>query len=197
MIEIRSISGSEVEPWLGALASLRIRVFREFPYLYDGSEPYERQYLETFSKSRRSLVVLAIRDGKVVGASTAMPLADADEAFQSPFLEAGIDPRPICYFGESVLEPAERGQGIGHRFFDAREAHARHHGFSTTAFCAVVRAPEHPLRPAGYRDLHEFWSKRGYREAPALVASLAWRQIDHDASEVLNRLVFWQKSLMP
>jgi GNAT superfamily N-acetyltransferase len=195
MIEIRCVSGDEVEPWLGALARLRIRVFREFPYLYEGSESYERQYLESYAKSRLGLVVLAVQADRVVGASTAMPLTDADQAFQQPFLDAGVLPQSVCYFGESVLEPSERGKGLGHRFFDERERHALGHGFSTAAFCSVIREPSHPLRPADFRDHHAFWIKRGYRQNPDLVATLGWRQIDQGPHEVVNQLVFWQKSL--
>ena len=38
-----------------ALAAQRIRVFREFPYLYDGDVGYEREYLATYVHSPRSL----------------------------------------------------------------------------------------------------------------------------------------------
>ena len=36
-VEIRPVSGIAVEPWLDELADLRIRIFRDYPYLYDGS----------------------------------------------------------------------------------------------------------------------------------------------------------------
>ena len=45
-VEIRPVSGIAVEPWLDELADLRIRIFRDYPYLYDGSVEYERDYLD-------------------------------------------------------------------------------------------------------------------------------------------------------
>lgn len=193
MIEIVRISGNAVTPHLAEVAALRIRVFREFPYLYDGSETYERDYLEVYAESDRSVIVLAIDDGKIMGASTGLPLTDADEAFRKPFEAAGIDPDTVFYFGESVLEKSRRGQGIGNRFFDERETHALEHGFSVTAFCAVERDPDHPLRPENHRPNDSLWTKRGYTKTPEMKAGLAWKQIDSNESEVPNTLVFWMK----
>jgi predicted amidohydrolase len=69
---------------------------------------------------------------------------------QAPFVAAGEDIGRICYFGESVLARKYRGQGIGVRFFEGREAHARATGFAVAAFCAVARPEEHPMRPKDY-----------------------------------------------
>lgn len=192
IVEILRLSGKQVEKYLEEVASLRISVFREFPYLYDGSAEYETDYLRVYAESPRSVFVLAIEDGKVVGASTGVPLVDADEAFRKPFVNAGIDPASVYYFGESVLEKSYRGRGIGHRFFDEREAHAREHGFKVTAFCAVERDAGHPLKPDDYRSNDAFWIKRGYTKTPELAATLEWQQVD-ETEEVLNALVFWVK----
>ncbi|HET6406455.1 MAG TPA: GNAT family N-acetyltransferase [Chthoniobacteraceae bacterium] len=193
MIEIVRLSGEGIRPYLTEVAKLRIEVFREFPYLYDGSEDYEREYLDVYTKSGRSVIVLALRDGQVIGASTGLPLVDADEAFQKPFRDTGMDVSRVFYFGESVLRQSERGQGIGHRFFDERESHAREHGFSMTTFCAVQRDPEHPMRPENYRENDTFWKKRGYKRTSELAAELNWEQIDQPGTESCNRLIFWLK----
>lgn len=191
MTEIFRVSGKAVTPYLAEVAALRIKVFREFPYLYDGSEAYEREYLEAYAESDRSVFVLARIGGKIVGASTGLPLTDADEAFRKPFEAAGIDPATVFYFGESVLEKQHRGQGIGQRFFDEREAHARELGHTVTAFCAVERDDDHPLKPDDYRSNDSLWIKRGYTKTPALKAELEWEQIDQGESR--NTLIFWLK----
>ena len=38
-------SAGEIQAHVDELAALRIRVFRDFPYLYDGDLDYERAYL--------------------------------------------------------------------------------------------------------------------------------------------------------
>jgi Acetyltransferase (GNAT) family. len=193
MIDIVRVSGEAVRPYLTEVAKLRISVFREFPYLYDGSEDYEREYLDVYTRSERSVIVLALKDGQVVGASTGLPLEDADEAFRKPFLDAKMDVSRIFYFGESVLSRPERGQGIGHRFFDERETHAKQHGFSITTFCAVQRQSDHPMKPDDYRENDAFWIKRGYERVTELAAELSWEQIDQPGTEIHNQLVFWLK----
>lgn len=195
MIEILTVSGAQIEPFLADAARLRIEVFREFPYLYEGSLDYEREYLRSYAKSARSVFVLAIRDARVIGISTGLPLEEADESFRKPFVEAGIDPAEIFYLGESVLTRSERGQGIGHRFFDERERHAATLGFTKTVFCAVERPTNHPKRPTDYRSNDPFWTKRGYTKNPDLRAELDWQQVDEpQGQESRNQLIFWEKS---
>jgi GNAT superfamily N-acetyltransferase len=185
--------GDEVTASLPAVAALRIAVFREYPYLYDGTLAYEEAYLAGYAASPQSLVVIA-RDGEnVVGAATAMPLAVNEEA-AGPLVAAGYDPGSVYYFGESVLLPAYRGRGIGHQFFDHREAAARRFGFSVAAFCAVVRPDDHPARPAGYAPHDGFWTKRGFTRRPELVAQFSWRDVG-EVEETSKPLVFWTKAL--
>ena len=45
-------------------------------------------------------------------------------------------------------------------------------GFTHCAFCAVVRPPDHPLRPAGYVPLDAFWTARGYAKVEGVVARI-------------------------
>jgi GNAT superfamily N-acetyltransferase len=189
--EIRICRGSEVGEFLPDAARLRIAVFREFPYLYEGEAGAEQDYLSSYAGCPDSVFVVALAAGGVVGISTGLPLAAADPSFRRPFEDAGFDPGEWFYFGESVLASAWRGRGIGHRFFDGREFHAWELGFHRTCFCAVERPEDHPLKPAGYRSHDGFWSKRGYVRCPGLQARFAWRQVDSQGAEVENVLTFW------
>jgi GNAT superfamily N-acetyltransferase len=190
---ILTVSGSAFEQWLEPVAALRIQVFREFPYLYDGSLDYEKHYLQRYIDSPNSTLVLALDGDKVVGASTALPMRDADDAFQLPFRRHGFDINDIYYFGESVLQSQYRGSGIGHRFFDAREQAAREQGCSITTFCAVQRPSNHPARPQDYVPHHAFWDRRGYTPRPDLTCDYHWRDIG-DSEETLKPMLFWIKT---
>lgn len=192
-VTVEPLKGDAILPHLDALAALRIAVFREWPYLYDGDDASERGYLVEFAAAADALLVVARADDAIVGASTAMPMAQSHAEFQRPFLERGDDVGHIFYFGESVLLPGYRGHGIGHRFFDEREAHAaRLGGYDTLAFCAVVRPEDHPLRPPDARSHDAFWTRRGYIKQPDLVCNFPWKDVDMD-EETEKRLVFWTR----
>ncbi|RIH83740.1 hypothetical protein Mlute_02106 [Meiothermus luteus] len=193
-LRVDVLVGAEVEPFIPELARLRISVFREWPYLYEGSLEYEARYLAKFTSLPEGTLVL-VRDGeRVVGASTALPLAQAEPEFQEPFLRAGLEPSGWYYFGESVLEPAYRGRGLGVEFFRRREARARELGYAWATFCAVERPAEHPLKPAGYVPLDGFWSRRGYTKRPELRAYFPWKDLG-EAQETPKPMVFWVKPL--
>ncbi|MDD2875947.1 MAG: GNAT family N-acetyltransferase [Acidiphilium sp.] len=182
-------------PHLASLAALRIAVFRDWPYLYEGDAAYERRYVATYAASARAAIIVA-RDGEtIVGASSCLPLTDEADEFQQPFRAAGFDPARVFYFGESVLLPDYRGQGVGVAFFNHREAHAREVSAAThAAFCAVIRDPADPRRPTGAVPLDDFWRKRGFAPHPDLICRMRWREIG-DATEVENRLQAWLKPL--
>lgn len=193
--ELRCFSGGDVGPHLQAVAELRIAVFREWPYLYDGDAAYEADYLQTYLRSPRSLFVLAFDGERVVGASTGVPLEDETEAFRAPMAAHGIEPAQVFYLGESVLLPEWRGRGLGHRFFDAREAFARQQpGVRFSAFCAVQRDLGDPRRPQEYRPLDAFWSGRGYAPVEGLVATLEWKETWHEAP-TRHTLQYWMRTL--
>jgi hypothetical protein len=50
-MEVTQLRGREIEPYLQEIAGLRITVFREFPYLYEGDLEYEMAYLRTLLNS--------------------------------------------------------------------------------------------------------------------------------------------------
>ncbi|MEQ1933758.1 MAG: GNAT family N-acetyltransferase, partial [Fimbriimonadaceae bacterium] len=177
-LELIHFHGSALEPHLDALGRLRISVFREYPYLYEGSLEYERDYLKTYCKTERSLVVLVFDGGEVVGATTCLPMTEEGPEFQEAFLKAGYDLEEICYFGESILLPQYRGRGIGNEFFRRREEHAQKLGTRLTTFCAVDRPFDHLRRPTGYEPLDAMWAKHGYVKQPELQATFVWKEID-------------------
>ncbi len=188
------VKGAEIAPWVPVLADLRIRVFREFPYLYQGSVDYERRYLDTYLRSPDSVAVLAFDGDRVVGASTGLPLAHESEEFLAPFLAAGEDPQRIFYCGESVLLEEYRGRGLYRIFFAERERQARRLGLDTSVFCAVERPGDHPLRPVDYQPLDGVWRRFGYRQAADLRTLYRWRDLG-ESGETDKPMVFWVKTL--
>ncbi|MBM2320409.1 MULTISPECIES: GNAT family N-acetyltransferase [Marivita] len=193
-MRIEALTGEALDAALDDVAGLRIRVFRDWPYLYDGDLEYERRYLETYRASDAAILVGAFDGAQLVGAATGTPMADHADDFAAAFEGTGLALGDIFYCAESVLLPDYRGRGVGHRFFDLREAHGRALGATVSAFCGVVRPVDHPLRPDGYRPLDAFWHKRGYAPLDGALAWFSWKDIDQtDATR--KPLQVWTRSL--
>lgn len=183
-----------LRPLLPALARLRIAVFRDWPYLYEGDAAQEETHLAALAEGPGGAIVVAFdAGGEPVGAATCQPMAEATPSIRAGFARpGGPDPARTCYFGESVLLPAHRGRGTGLAFFAAREAHARGLGLSVAAFCAVVRNANDPRRPRDAVPLDAFWRNRGYHPRPDLSCMMAWREVGDDR-ETPHSLGFWVK----
>jgi GNAT superfamily N-acetyltransferase len=194
-ITIERLTGEAMTAALPALARLRIAVFRDWPYLYDGTLDYEENYLREFSASDGAVIVAARDGADIVGVATGAPMKHHAAEFAKPFRDAGFNIEHIFYFGESVLLASHRGRGIGHKFFDEREDHARSlRTFTHTAFCGVVRPDDHPLKPASYFKLDPFWTKRGYRKLDGIIAHFAWKDVGED-ERTEKPMQFWIRPL--
>lgn len=199
-ITLTTVKGEQLQRYITDLTRLRIQVFRDYPYLYDGDEAYEQEYLHTYIASGQAMAVLALDDSlpveqQVIGASTGVPMSHEDDAFKAPFIEAGINPETLFYCGESVLLPEYRGQGIYKGFFAGRENYVRElGGFKEICFCGVQRPDDHPLKPEGYQPLDEVWRHFGYQPRPDLMTDYPWKDIDQPESTD-HPMMFWIKTL--
>ncbi len=195
-IRIERFSGRALERYVSDLARLRIEVFRDFPYLYDGDYEYEKKYLQTYLDCPESVIVIAFDDDeneKVVGASTAIPMRYETIEIQQSFIDNGYNLDEVFYCSESVLNKNYRGLGIGVKFFEQREAHAEElGGFKHITFCCVERPENHPRRPTDHVPLDKFWNKRGYVKHPELHTSYVWKDLD-DSEETAKPMTFWLK----
>ncbi|MFY0623531.1 MAG: GNAT family N-acetyltransferase, partial [Pelagimonas sp.] len=156
--------------------------------------PGRNTYLQTYRDSENAVLVGAFDGETLVGAATGTPLEDHAEDFAAAFAGRDLALDQIFYCAESVLLPQYRGRGIGHQFFDEREAHARKLGRRKVVFCSVQRPTDHPLRPSSYAPLDPFWRKRGYQPLQGAVAQFSWKDVDQ-VSETAKPLQFWIRDL--
>lgn len=193
-ITIKYFFSNDIAPLIPDLARLRITVFRDFPYLYEGNYDYEKEYLKVYTNSSASVLVAAFDGDKVIGAATALPLKDEAQYVIEPFQKAQMNIEDIYYFGESVLLKEYRGLGLGHAFFDGRELAAKKFQYKIATFCAVNRPINHQLRPENYQPLDEFWKKRGFTKNEKLIAQFSWQDID-ELKESAKSMTYWMKHL--
>jgi GNAT superfamily N-acetyltransferase len=193
-VTVRTLTGAALDTALDDVAALRIAVFRDWPYLYDGDLDYERRYLAAYRDSPGAILVGAFDGARLIGASTGTPMEDHADDFGAAFAATGLPLGRVFYGAESLLLPEYRGRGLGHRFFDEREAHARALGRSHLAFCSVKRPDDHPMRPADARGNEAFWRKRGYAPLPGIVAEFRWKDLGQP-DQTAKPLHFWMRAL--
>ena len=90
-LRVEAVEGDEfvVVAALDDLAHLRIRVFADWPYLYDGDAAYEADYLKEFAAAPDAVLVAAFAGARIVGAATAAPMVrQLTRALQSSVIMA-------------------------------------------------------------------------------------------------------------
>ncbi|MFK7871538.1 MAG: N-acetyltransferase family protein [Roseobacter sp.] len=193
-VSVYQLDAQALSRAIPAIAALRMAVFREWPYLYDGDLSYEETYLQPYLDNPNACIVGAFDRETLVGAATATPLRDHADDFAQAFAGTGHDIDTLYYCAESVLLPAYRGQGIGHRFFDIREQTARGLGYRDVCFASVIRPQHHPSRPRNVRTLDSFWRRRGYAPLAGVVAEFRWKDLGED-EESPKPLQVWHRTL--
>ena len=192
-LTIREYRGPAIADIAEAFAHLRIAVFRDWPYLYDGDLDYERRYLADYTRSDSLLV--AVFDGdRLVGGSTGLPLSDHADVAADLSDALPVDINTVYYCAESVLLSSHRGQGAYRDFFRLREGHARTLGCTHATFASVIRPDDHPLRPQDAHALDPIWRRYGYAPLPGVTTHISWRDID-EAQETPKPLQVWIKPL--
>lgn len=195
MLTFHRLSGSEARRFIDELATLRLKVFWEYPYLYEGSFEYEKTYLETYFRADHSFIFLVQDGDKFVGATTAILASEEEEDFRRPFIQHGLDPASVFYFGESVLLPDYRGKGLGKKFFEEREKFARTlPSVKVLSFCSVERPEDHSLKPSGYKPLDEFWQMMGFKKVPDLTTTYAWKDRGEKV-QTHKKMQYWIKNI--
>lgn len=198
-IQIHKLYGSEAEPYFEALVALKLLTFAPFPFLYHGSIETERAWFDTYLRSNQSFILLLEDQGHIVGACTGIGGKDEDENFRRPFIQRGLDPNNIFFYGESMILPAYRSLGYGQLFYEERESYALSlHGIDTLAACILHRPEDHPSTPKGFakrRQSYEaIWSGRGFRPEQGLTATASWCDQGHTIATTKTYQI-WLKSL--
>ena len=187
------LRGDAIAEHIAQIAKLRIDIFREYPYLYDGDWDYEENYLRKLIDTSNSLVVVLNHSTNIVGAMTGLPLSDEEESVKLPWLNRGVEISGVYYFSEILLYPEYRGHGHGGRGFDWAEQAIDELGiFDRYSLATVIRPDNHPMKPTGYQNLDGFWESKGYVKDEGLVCYIPWKEVGEE-EETQNPLVFWIK----
>lgn len=189
------LTGTAIADALDDLATLRLDIFPEYPYLYQGRREDELTYLATYAGAPDAGVILACDGLTVIGAATGMPLIQEDAQMIDAFSGTTLPLNEVYYVGELLFCPAYRNCGLGRKLLDRLESHIRSLGRYHTLTCATVERPDdHPLRPRDYIPITRFLARTGFVRLPGVTTSFMWREIDGVKRD--QPMQFWIKDLI-
>jgi GNAT superfamily N-acetyltransferase len=194
VITERLLVGPAVGPCLEALASLRINIFREYPYLYDGRREDELNYLRHYMEVPDAFVISVDDAGSMVGAATGIPLCHENQDLIDPLAGTSYPIAETFYVGELLFYPAYRNRGLGMGLISMVEKQVRSLGNFRYLTCAtVVRPEDHQLRPKEYVPIDRFLDRIGFRTLPGVTTRFSWKEIDGISYD--HPMQFWLKEL--
>lgn len=193
-MEIKLLHSNEALDYIPDLAQLRISIFAEFPYLYNGNMDYEKNYLEKFLQSPDSIIFIASAEDKIAGACTAIPLKDEHEDMQKPFLQRNEAISAYFYLSEILLLPEYRRLGLGNKIINACINYATSLAYPYVCLSTVIRAEDHPRRPLNYHSADLFFQKHGFEKMKNYICKFSWQDWDEN-QESDKSMQFWRKKL--
>ena len=191
---ITLLCGAAIADVLDELATLRLAIFAEYPYLYDGERADELAYLRGYADAPDACVLLARAGGTAIGALTGMPLRHEDLLLREAFAGGAFDLAESYYVGELLFLPAWRNRGLGQTLLARLEEQVAALGRYRTLTCATVERPDdHPLRPQGYIPIGRFLARTGFMPLPGVTTTFGWRETD--GVKRAHAMQLWLKQL--
>lgn len=188
------LTGPAVEASLEALAALRIDIFREYPYLYDGIRDDELKYLRHYMETPHAFVIAVNDSDSMIGAATGTPLCYEPEDIIYRFAGTSYPVTETFYVGELLFYPAYRNGGLGLRLLEKIEEYVCTLGTYRYLTCAtVVRPDNHTQCPEIYVPINRFLARSGFNKLSDVTTSFAWREIDGTSRD--HPMQFWVKEL--
>jgi len=189
------LTGAAIADGLDDMATLRLDIFTEYPYLYQGRKEDELTYLGTYAEAPDACVILAYDGSAIIGAATGMPLIHEDAQLLDAFAGTAFPLEEIYYVGELLFRPAYRNCGMGQKLLARLESHIRSLGRYRTLTCATVERPaDHPLRPRDYIPITRFLARTGFVRLPGVTTHFTWLETDGVKRD--HPMQFWSKELI-
>ncbi len=197
--EIKLFKGKDIEPFLDEIGSLRVKVFREFPYLYDGDLETERKYIAEYAKSDKSVLIAAFVDKQIIGFVTGTALDSGLEIIRTAyelFNSRSLIANNYYYIGEIIILEEYRSFSLSLELIKQIGTFAKNSGYTSLCFLTVIREAGHPLKPAHYRSTAKLWE---FYKAKKMNMSVdyEWKTLINSSESMMqtNKLEFWERSL--
>lgn len=194
-ITVNLLYGEQIRPYIRELARLCLDVYREWPYLYEGSEAECIEYVEErYVKKPDSVVCIALEGKTLIGAVMGLPLCHAPQHYLACYNEK--DQEGVFYWGELAVYPKYRNLKIAKEMYTTMGKAVIASGkYKAMAFCEVIRSAEfkYPM-PGNYVGHGTLWNALGFEKKENLTCQGKWKLVG-EQEESSQLMVYWWKQL--
>src|SRR5690242_14197663 len=101
-LDIKVYFGKGFLEYIDFLSNLRIKTFKDYPYLYEGTTEIESEYCASYAQDERSMLIIAKIDNEIAGICTGTPLSNAgiSKNIEKILLERDYNIDDYYYCGE-------------------------------------------------------------------------------------------------
>lgn len=187
--QIKTLVGKETQSVIELLAQWRLTIFKEFPYRYVGNLQFEKKHLQSYANNPQSVFAIALLNNEIVAISTGIPLGDKSlREMQVAFQQQHKDIEPYYYYGEVLVSPMHRGQGLAKKLYRAQDEVIKNMGFEKVAIMTVIR--DEPIATDA------LWPHLGFQKNN-IILSMRWPTItaSNDVIDAEHQLAFWEKGI--
>lgn len=197
-ISVKLCFGEQIRLYTRDLSHLCLEVYKEWPYLYEGSEEEGVEYIEErYVKNPDSLVCLAFQGNQLIGAAMGLPLCHAPPHYLTCF-KSDESLKDVFYWGELAVVPKHRHLKVAKEIYTKMGKEVIDSGkYRAIAFCEVTRSSDfiqkYP-KPDQYRGNDSLWLHLNFEIKANLTCQGKWRLVG-EAQESTQDMVYWWKTL--
>lgn len=196
-IRFETYRGEEINSHIKEITDLALAVYREYPYLYEGTADEYMPILALNGNSSCGLACLVYDNGELIGVALGMPAAEVRKHYLEPLLRVSSleEVQTSFYLAEMLLFQEYRSNGLGKQIYLALEQLVKAEGsFNRIYFCNIVESDQNPLRPNEYVSFDDFWPMQqlGFDKCESLTFNAFWQNIG-ETDVTPHQQVYWTK----
>ncbi len=190
-MRIVSLQGEAIQPYVKDITELCLVIYREYPYLYEGTEAEYGPFIQEYAQSPHGIACLLFDDEKPVGVAIGVPLSAMRKNYQDGFAQFAPELTSVYYLAEFLLLTDYRNKGYGRELYRQFESLIPAE-YPTLSFCKIAERDTHPLMPQNYSPVDTFWRKLGYTEHKDWSFFVSWDDVG-TLGNSSHQLIYWTK----
>lgn len=194
-LSVKTLRGKSIAPYLHNITDLCVQIYKEYPYLYEGTSEEYFPFIEYYAQSENGIACLLFDKDRPVGVAIGMPINEMREKYKGPFMNA----RPhenlgeIFYLGEYLLLKDYRGKGLGKEIYlEFERSVKKNQNMKKICFCKIDESNQTNLEIENYKPLDGFWVKNGFKKCDDITVSVDWQNVG-ELNDSPHILIYWLK----